>query len=159
LTCLYRGRFADHYDDSLQPMLLSAHPLAQANYGDNTWPPGFGNDNSKTIVFFDFLDLRTHVLFSTPPDTALRLPRPVHTHHLPILLSASLRLLPWETWYRRFTFHLCLFKPVSADSLPPIFFPRALAVLAHFASPDSGFFFLRFFQLPFIFSHHLHHVS
>jgi hypothetical protein len=60
---------------------------------------------------------------------------------------------------RRFAFHLCLFKPVSADSLPPIFFPRALAVLAHFASPNNGFIFLRFFQLPFVFSHHLHHVS
>jgi hypothetical protein len=41
----------------------------------------------------------------------------------------------------------------------PIFFPRALAVLAHFASPDNGFLFLRLFQLPFVFFHHLHHFS
>jgi hypothetical protein len=31
-------------------MMLSAHPLAQSNYGDNTCPPGFGNDNSETIA-------------------------------------------------------------------------------------------------------------
>jgi hypothetical protein len=35
LTCSHGSRFADHYDDFLQPMLLSAHPLAQSNYGDN----------------------------------------------------------------------------------------------------------------------------
>ena len=30
------------------PILLSAHKLTLLIYGDNTCPPGFGNDNSKT---------------------------------------------------------------------------------------------------------------
>ena len=32
----------------LKPILLSAHKLILLIYGDNTWPPGFGNDSSKT---------------------------------------------------------------------------------------------------------------
>ena len=32
----------------LKPILLSAHKLTLLIYGDNTCPPGFGNDNSKT---------------------------------------------------------------------------------------------------------------
>src|SRR4026207_386134 len=31
-----------------KPILLSAHKLILLIYGDNTCPPGFGNDNSKT---------------------------------------------------------------------------------------------------------------
>ena len=31
------------------PILLSAHKLILLIYGDNTGPPGFGNDSSKTI--------------------------------------------------------------------------------------------------------------
>ena len=33
----------------LKPNLFTAHLLAQPNYGDNTCPPDFDNDNSKTI--------------------------------------------------------------------------------------------------------------
>ena len=31
-----------------KPILLSAHKLILLIYGDNTCPPGFGNDSSKT---------------------------------------------------------------------------------------------------------------
>ena len=31
-----------------KPNLLSAHKLILLIYGDNTCPPGFGNDSSKT---------------------------------------------------------------------------------------------------------------
>ena len=31
-----------------KPILLSAYKLTLLIYGDNTCPPGFGNDNSKT---------------------------------------------------------------------------------------------------------------
>ena len=31
-----------------KPILLSAHKLTLLIYGDNTCPPGFGNDNFKT---------------------------------------------------------------------------------------------------------------
>src|SRR6185503_19304656 len=31
-----------------KPILISAHKLTLLIYGDNTCPPGFGNDNSKT---------------------------------------------------------------------------------------------------------------
>jgi hypothetical protein len=44
-------------------MLLSAHPLAQSNYGDNTCPPGFGNDNSKTIVSLTSWIIPKHTLY------------------------------------------------------------------------------------------------
>jgi hypothetical protein len=38
--------------------------LAQPNYGDNTCPPGFGNNHSETIFFF-------------PITSPLRLPKSV----------------------------------------------------------------------------------
>ena len=31
-----------------KPILLSTHKLILLIYGDNTYPPGFGNDSSKT---------------------------------------------------------------------------------------------------------------
>ena len=33
-----------------KPNLISAHKLTLLIYGDNTCPPGFANDNSKTIL-------------------------------------------------------------------------------------------------------------
>ena len=38
----------------LKPNLLTAHLLAKLIYGDNTCPPCFGNDNSKTIFTVTF---------------------------------------------------------------------------------------------------------
>ena len=37
-----------------KPILLSAHKLILLIYGDNTCPPGFGNDSSKPIRRFIF---------------------------------------------------------------------------------------------------------
>jgi hypothetical protein len=47
-----RSRFASPLQLTLKPILLAAHLLAQLNYGDNTCPPGFGNNNSEAIFFF-----------------------------------------------------------------------------------------------------------
>jgi hypothetical protein len=82
-------------------MLLSAHPLAQSNYGDNTCSPGFGNDNSKTITSstsktcthtccsqchqtrpLGFQGLYAHVPLPIPSDATPQLPRLVCARYL-----------------------------------------------------------------------------
>jgi hypothetical protein len=82
-------------------MLLSAHPLAQSNYGDNTCPLGFGNDNSKTITSstsktcthtcrsqchqtrpLSFQGLYAHMPLQMPSDATPPLPRPIRARYL-----------------------------------------------------------------------------
>jgi hypothetical protein len=43
-----RSRFTSQSYSSFGPILFTAHLLVQPNYGDNTCPPGFNNNNSET---------------------------------------------------------------------------------------------------------------
>jgi hypothetical protein len=138
LTCSHGSRFADHYDDFLQPMLLSAHPLAQSNYGDNTCPPGFGNDNSEAIAS-STSEICTHACRSQCHRV-----RPFDLSLGKCDSAASPSISTFINWHQRIYFY-------SSSSS---------AHYQHYsASPNNGFLFLYLLQFLFFFFHNLHHLS